>query len=137
MKRFISALTTFALVLAVFATPAHAMPNKFKGCPNVKQGDITYMLYQRCAIVRRTPNQKKVVIPNAIKVKGKTYRVRSVWDHTFELTPKLRVVDLKATALEAIEDPAIFTNHKIKVVAHDVATYKWLKRNHVNVTLQR
>lgn len=134
MKRFASILATITLVFAMFTTPAHAIPAKFKECPSVKQNGITFMLYKRCAIVRKTPNQKRVVIPNTIKVKGKTYCVRSVWDHTFECTPKLRVVDLKAINLEAIEDPAIFTNHKIKVIAHDKMTYKWLKRNHVNVT---
>lgn len=134
MKRFASILVTLVLVLAVFVTPAHAIPAKFKGYPMVKQEGITYMLYKRCAIVRKTPNQKRVTIPNTIKVKGKTYNVRSVWDRTFECTPKLRVVDLKATDLECIEDPAIFTNRKIKVIAHDKMTYKWLKRNHVNVT---
>lgn len=137
MKRFASILATIAIVLVVFATPAHAMPNKFKNCPQAKQNGITYVLYKRCAIVRKTPNQKRIVIPNTIKVKGKVYCVRSVWDHTFECNSKLRVVDLKAKNLECIEDPAIFVNHKIKVVAHDVSTYKWLKRNHVNVTLKR
>lgn len=137
MKRFASIFVVIILVLAVFTTPAHAIPAKFKGCPTVKQNGITFMLYKRCAIVRKTPNQKRVVIPNTIKVKGKTYCVRSVWDHTFEMTPKLRVVDLKATSLECIEDPAIFDNHNIKVIAHDAFTYKWLKRNHVNVTFKR
>lgn len=134
MKRLASILVALVLVLAVFVTPAHAIPAKFKGCLTVKQDGVTYMLYKRCAIVRKTPNQKRVVIPNTIKVKGKTYCVRSVWDHTFECTPKLRVVDLKATNLECIEDPAIFDNRNIKVIAHDKMTYKWLKRNHVNVT---
>lgn len=137
MKRFASIFVVITLVLAVFTTPAHAIPAKFKGCPTVKQNGITFMLYKRSAIVRKTPNQKRVVIPNTIKVKGKTYCVRSVWDHTFEMTPKLRVVDLKATNLECIEDPAIFDNHNIKVIAHDAFTYKWLKRNHVNVTFKR
>lgn len=137
MKRFASIFVVITLVLAVFTTPAHAIPTKFKGCPTVKQNGITFMLYKRCAIVRKTPNKKRVVIPNMIKVKGKTYRVRSVWDHTFEMTSKLRVVDLKATSLECIEDPAIFDNHNIKVIAHDAFTYKWLKRNHVNVTFKR
>lgn len=137
MKRFASIFTTLVLVFAIFTTPAHAIPNKFKGCPNVKQNGITYLLYKRCAIVRRTPNQKTVVIPNKIKVKGKVYTVRNIWDHTFEVTPKLRVVDLRATDLEAIEDPAIFKNRKIKVIAHDVSTYKWLRRGGVNVTLKR
>ena len=134
MKRLASIFVTLVLVLAVFVTPAHAIPAKFKGCPTVKQNGITYMLYKRCAIVRKTPNQKRVVIPNTIKVKGKTYGVRAIWDHTFECTPKLRIVDLRATDLECIEDPAIFENHNIKVIAHDTFTYKWLKRNHVNVT---
>lgn len=137
MKRFASILATIALVLVVFATPAHAMPNKFKNCPQTKQNGITYVLYKRCAIVRKTPNQKQIVIPNAIKIKGKVYCVCSVWDHTFECNSKLRVVDLKAKNLECIEDPAIFKNHEIKVITHDVSTYKWLKRGHVNVTLKR
>lgn len=137
MKRFASILATLALILAIFTTPAHAMPKKFKGCPSVQQNGITYMLYKNCAIVRKTPNRHTVVIPNTIKVNGKTYGVRSVWDHTFEMTPKLRKVDLRAIDLEAIEDPAIFTNHKIKVIAHDRLTFNWLKRNHVNVTYKR
>lgn len=137
MKRFISALTVLVLALTMFATPAHALANKFKGCPNVKKDGITYLLYKRCAIVRKTPNQRKVTIPNSIKVGRKRYYVRAIWDHTFESTPKLRVVNLKATDLECIEDPAIFKNPKIKVIAHDRFTYKWLKRGHVNVTFKR
>lgn len=137
MKRFASILATITLIFAIFTTPAHAMPVKFRNCPTTKQNGITYILYKKCAIVKHTPNRKTVVIPNTIKVKGKKYCVRSVWDRTFEMTPKLRVVDLRATNLECIEDPAIFDNHNIKVIAHDVLTYKWLKNNHVNVTFKR
>lgn len=137
MKRLVSALAALVLTLTMFATPAQAIPNKFKGCLEVKKDGITYLLYKRCAIVRKTPNQRKVTIPNSIKVGHKRYHVRAIWDHTFEMTPKLRVVNLKATDLECIEDPAIFKNHKIKVVAHDQFTYKWLKRSHVNVTFKR
>ena len=133
MKRFATILTTIALILAIFVTPAQAMPNKFKDCPQVKQNGITYLLYKECAIVRKTPNRKIVTIPNKIKVNGKKYVVRAIWDHTFEMTPKLRKINLKATSLECIEDPAIFKSRKIKVVAHDSFTYNWLKRNNVNV----
>jgi hypothetical protein len=136
MKRFASILATFALIFTIFATPAHAISTRFKNCPTTKQNGITYILYKKYAIVKRTPNRKTVVIPNTIKVKGKKYCVSSVWEGTFEKTPKLRVVDLKATNLECIEDPAIFDNHNIKVIAHDALTYKWLKRNHVNVTFK-
>ena len=134
MKRFASIFAILALILTIFTTPAHAMPNKFKNCPTTKQNGITYILYKKCAIVKRTPNRKTVVIPNTIKVKGKKYCVRAIWDNTFERTPKLRVVNLKAKNLECIEDPAIFTNHKIKVITHDKFTYDWLKRGGVNVT---
>jgi hypothetical protein len=44
------------------------------------------------------------------------------------------IIDLRAKYLECIEDPAIFDNHRIKVIAHDNSTYKWLKRSGVNVT---
>lgn len=137
MKRFTSILATFALIFAIFATPAHAIPTRFKNCPTAKKNGITYILYKKYAIVKRTPNRKTVVIPNTIKVKGKKYHVSSVWEGTFEKTPKLRVVNLKATNLECIEDPAIFDNHNIKVIVHDADTYKWLKRGGVNVILKR
>lgn len=133
MKRFARILAILVLALAMFATPAHAMPYKFRHCPQVKKNGITYVLYKRCAIVRKTPNRETVTIPNTIKVKGKRYCVRAIWDHTFEMTPKLKTVNLKAKNLECIEDPAIFENHNIEVITHDVFTRKWLKRSGVNV----
>lgn len=133
MKRFASVLATLALILAIFTTPAHAIPRKFKNCPQVKQDGITYLLYDKCAIVTKTPNRRTITIPHKIRTKGKTYTVRSIWGGTFERNKSLRVVDLRAKYLECIEDPAIFDNHRIKVITHDNGTYKWLKRNGVNV----
>lgn len=133
MKRFASILTTLSLILAIFTTPAHAIPRKFKNCPQVKQDGITYLLYDKCAIVTKTPNRRTITIPHKIKAKGKTYTVRSIWENTFERNKSLRVIDLRAKYLECIEDPAIFDNHRIKVIAHDNSTYKWLKNNDVNV----
>lgn len=133
MKRFASIFATLALILAIFTTPAHAIPRKFKNCPQVKQDGITYLLYDKCAIVTKTPNRYTITIPHKIKAKGKTYTVRSIWEGTFERNKSLRVINLRAKYLECIEDPAIFDNHRIKVNCYDRSTYNWLKRNHVNV----
>lgn len=134
MKRFATILTALAIVFAIFATPAYAMPNKFKNCPQTKQDGITYILYGKLAIVCKTPrNAHTITIPNKISIKGKKYLVRAIWDRTFELNKSLQTVNLKATSLECIEDPAIFTNHKIKVNCYNRFTYNWLKRGGVNV----
>lgn len=131
-------LALAAGALAAFAVPttAEAMPAKFRKCPTVTQNGITYRLYQRYAIVQATPNRKSVTIPNAIKTGGKSYTVSAIWDRTFSRTPKTRRVILKARNLETIEDPAIFRG-KISVTAYDRATYAWLKRGGVKVTLHK
>ena len=95
------------------------------------------MLWKDYAIVTKTPNKKTITIPNKVKTNHKTYIVRNVWDNTLENTLKLKTVHLKAKHLEAIEDPTIFQNHKIKIVAYDRETYRWLKDSNVNVKLAR
>ena len=133
-KRIIPAILALAMAITmIFPARALAIPAKFRNCPSVTKDGVTYLLYKRCAIVRKTPNRKTVTIPRTIRVKGKTYGVRAIWDHTFEMTPKLRTVILKAD-VECIEDPAIFTSHRIKVKTNSKDMYKWLKRGGVNVT---
>lgn len=133
MKRLVNLIVALTFIFTVFTTPAHAMPNKFKNCPRTKQDGITYILYGNGAIVYQTPKRNTITIPNTIKVKNKTYVVKAIWDRTFELNKSLRIVNLKAKNLECIEDPAIFTNHNIKVNVWDKSTYNWLKRGGVNV----
>lgn len=139
MKRFAIIFITLSIVFSIFTTPAEALvvPRKFKKCPQIKQDGITYILYGKCAIVARTPNRKRITIPNTIKHKGKKYLVRAIWDKTFELNNRLRYIDIKATQLECIEDPAIFDNHKIKVTVYDKGTYNWLKCYGSNVMYKR
>jgi len=131
-RQFFAGFAALA-VLAVTPEPAEAMPAKFRKCPKVTQNSITYMLYQRCAIVTKTPNRASVTIPHSIRHNGKTYTVRSIWDHTIEECPKIRRIVLKARDLEAIEDPAIFEDRRILVICYDRSTYAWLRRNRVNV----
>lgn len=134
-RQFLAALAGLAAV-AITPRPAEAMAVKFRKCPTVNQNGITYRLYQRYAIVERTPNRQSVTIPNTIKAGGKTYTVTAIWDKTFSRTPKTQRVILKARNLETIEDPAIFKG-KISVTAYDRTTYKWLKREGVKVTLHK
>lgn len=136
LKRLISFVLAIG-ILTSMATNAYAIPNKFKNCPTTKQNGITYLLWKDYAIVTKTPNKKTITIPNKVKTNHKTYIVRNVWDNTLENAPKLKTVHLKAKHLEAIEDPAIFQSHKIKVIAYDRGTHKWLKANDVNVRLAR
>lgn len=132
-RRAFLSLVVGAIVTAATPEPAEAMPAKFRKCPQVEQNGVRYLLWKRCAIVTKTPNRASVTIPHTIKHDGQTYLVRSIWDHTVEMCPKTRRVILKARSLEAIEDPAIFEDHSIKVVAYDRSTYAWLKRSGVNV----
>ena len=128
-------LAIAAAIIATAAAPAHAeaIPYKFRKCPSVTQNGITYLLYKRCAIVTATPNRRTVTIPHSIKAGGKRYTVRAIWDHTLEMCPKLRRVNLKARDLESIEDPRIFEDRRVLVVAHDKSTSAWLRREGVNV----
>ena len=71
-----------------------------------------------------------------MKAGGKAYTVTAIWDGTFSKCPETRRVILKARNLETIEDPAIFSG-KISVTAYDRATYAWLKRGGVKVTLHK
>ena len=137
MKRFGFVLVLAALLCALIPSQADAMPRKFKNCPTTKQDGITYRLWDRCAIVERTPNRKNITIPNSIRYKNKTYRVTAIWDGTFYHNSALRNLNIKATNLECIEDGAIFKRRYIKVTVHDRGTYNWLKRGGVNVTLKR
>lgn len=134
-RQFLAALAGLAAV-ALTPEPAEAMAYKFRKCPTVTQNGITYRLYQRYAIVQATPNRQSVTIPNAIKAGGKSYTVTAIWDGTFSKCPKTRRVILKARNLETIEDLAIFSG-KISVTAYDRATYMWLKRGGVKVTLHK
>lgn len=136
LKRFISFFLAIGILTST-TTNAYAIPNKFKNCPTTKQHSITYLLWKDYAIVTKTPNKKTITIPNKVKTNHKTYIVRNVWDNTLENATKLKTVHLKAKCLEVIEDPIIFQNHKIKVVAYDRGTFKWLKANNVNVRLAR
>jgi len=131
-------LALAAGALAAFAVPttAEAMAVKFRKCPTITQNGVTYRLYKRYAIVQRTPNRKSVTIPNTVKAGGKAYTVTAIWDRTFSKCPKTQRVILKACNLETIEDPAIFRG-KISVTAYDRATYAWLKRGGVKVTLHK
>lgn len=131
-RQFFAGLAALA-ALAVTPTEAEAMPAKFRKCPNIRQNGITYKLYQRCAIVTKTPNRSSITIPHTIRHAGRTYTVRSIWDHTIEMCPKIRRIVLKARSLEAIEDPAIFEDRRIMVICYDRSTYQWLKRSRVNV----
>lgn len=131
-RQFFAGLAALA-ALALTPEPAEAIPRKFRKCPKVTQNGIEYLLYHRAAIVTRTPNRRSITIPDTIRHDGARYQVRSIWDHTIEMCPKIRRVILKARSLEAIEDPAIFEDHSIKVVAYDRSTYQWLKRSGVNV----
>ena len=134
-RQFLAALAGLAVV-AITPRPAEAMPAKFRKCPTVTQNGVTYRLYKRFAIVQATPNRQSVTIPNTIKTGGKSYTVTAIWDRTFSKCPKTQRVILKARHLETIEDPAIFRG-KISVTAYDRATYAWLKRGGVKVTLHK
>lgn len=131
-RQFFVGLAALA-ALAVTPTEAEATPRKFAKCPKVTQNGIEYLLYKRAAIVTKTPNRASVTIPHSIRHNGKSYIVRSIWDHTIEECPKIRRIVLKARDLEAIEDPAIFEDRRIVVIAYDRSTYTWLKRSRVNV----
>lgn len=135
-RRAFLSLVVGAIVTAATPEPAEATPRKFRKCPTVEQNEVTYRLYKRFAIVQATPNRQSVTIPNTIKTGGKSYTVTAIWDRTFSKCPKTRRVILKARHLETIEDPAIFRG-KISVTAYDRATYAWLKRGGVKVTLHK
>lgn len=132
-RRQFLTLAVGALAAITAPTPAEAIPRKFRKCPKVTQNGIEYLLYHRAAIVTRTPNRRSITIPDTIRHDGARYQVRSIWDHTIEMCPKIRRVILKARSLEAIEDPAIFDSHRIVVICYDRGTYQWLKRSRVNV----
>lgn len=135
-KLFSTAIAIVVAISMLFPVPAHAIPKKFRNCPNIQQDGITYLLYGNSAIVRKVPNKENIVIPNRITYRKKKYVVAAIWDGTFCKATRLRKVDIKAAQLETIEDPAIFENRRIKVVVHDKATYQWLLRGGVNVVLR-
>ena len=127
-KRLIPTILALALAIsALFPTRALAIPNKFKNCPSVTKGNITYLLYRDAAIVTKTKG-KNIVIPVRFKHKGKTYTVRAIWDGALKNNKKLRKIDLRAY-LETCEDDSLFIkdSRKIKIIVHRKSDYTWIR----------
>lgn len=136
MKRATLAIVAALLTLLVALTPvdAHAVPKKWRNAPSVTQSGVTYRYRDKVAVVTKVPNRKEVTIPAFIKVNGKRYQVRAIWDDALWGAKKLRKLTIHAD-LESIEDPAIWDRRpRIKVVATVPGVYSWLKRTGVSVT---
>lgn len=129
-RREFIAVTIGAIVTLATPEPAEAMPRKFAKCPRIKQNGITYLLYQRAAIVTKCPARATVTIPHRIKYAGKAYTVRAIWSEA--TGTQVKRIHIKARKLETIEDPRILRG-KVKAYAYDRNTYKWLKSAGANV----
>lgn len=127
-------ITRRAFVAAAFATvtalaapkEAQAIPRQFRQCPRVKQNGITYLLYQRAAIVTAMPNRQSVTIPDTIRHASRVYTVSAIWDGTASRAPRISRLVIRARSLESIEDPAIWDRRGLTVILSDFATYAWL-----------
>lgn len=79
----------------------------------------------KAAALVKAPNKKNVTIPRTVTYKGRTYKVRAVWDGAIQR--KTRRIDIRTPWLDAIEDDSIFDDARIRVTVHDRATYVWLR----------
>lgn len=127
-KKVILVVLAFALAIsALFPARALAIPTKFRNCPSVTKGNITYMLYRDAAIVRATKG-KNVTIPYSFKHKGRKYIVRAIWDGALRKNRNLRRIDLRAY-LETCEDDSLFVRDKrnIRIIVHRRSDFQWIK----------
>lgn len=128
MRKRLTFVLAFVLAIsALFPARAMAIPAKFRNCPSVTKGNITYMLYRDAAIVRKTTG-KNITIPVRFKHKGKTYTVRAIWDGALSKNRNLRRIDLRAF-LETCEDDSLFIKdaRKIRIIVHRRSDFQWIK----------
>ena len=128
MRKLFSVALAIALAISMlFPSRAEAMAHKFKNCPSVTKGNITYLLYHSTAIVTKSTG-KNIVIPVRFKHKGKTYTVRAIWDGALSRNKSLRRIDLQAY-LECCEDDSLFIKdaRKIRIIVHRRSDYEWIR----------
>ena len=127
MKRIIRVLTIALVIVTILATPAHALPNRWKGTPKFTRAGVTYRVKGHDAVVVKTKG-KRVTIPAEIKYRGKWYEVRALWDGSLKGVKRVTI----HADLETCEDARLW---KIPVKVTRKGMYKWLKRTGANVSL--
>ena len=126
MKRIIRVLTIALVIVTILATPAHALPNRWKGTPKFTRAGVTYRVKDHDAVVVKTKG-KRVTIPAEIKYRGKFYEVRAIWPGALK---GVRSMTIHAD-LECCEDARLW---RIPVKVTRKGMYKWLRRTGANVT---
>lgn len=127
MRKTIGTILTITLLVALTSV-AYAAPRDFtKTC---KRDGITYAVSPKlkAAVVKRMPNRKRVTIPAEVRVGGKWYEVRAVWDSA--IPKRVRTITIHAD-LETIEDGRAW-HVNLRVTRKGM--YKWLKGTGAHVT---
>lgn len=146
IKETVVAMIIGALItLLIAATPAHAMPRKFRNRPTATVAGIAYLSAPRdcdkggtpVAIVTAVPRDaRNLTIPATVRIKGRTHKVTTIWDGTLSRARGLKTVTIKAR-LDAAEDPTLFfrDGRRVRIRATDGSTYNWLRRaGNANIT---
>lgn len=127
MKR-IRILAITLVMVAIFATPAHALPNYWKGTMKFARAGVTYRVKGHDAVVVKTKG-RKVTIPAKVKYHGKTYRVRCIWSDALK---GAKVVTIHGTLRDGCESARIW---KVRVRVTNRSVYEWLRQSGADVTL--
>lgn len=121
-------LAIVLVLMTIFATPAYALPNRWKGTPKFTRAGITYRVKGHDAVVARTRG-KRVTIPAKVTYKGKVYRVRCIWPDALK---GAKVVTIHGSLRDGCESARLW-KVKVRVTNRDV--YKWLHQTGADVTL--
>lgn len=127
MKR-IRILAIALVMVAIFATPAHALTDYWKGTPKFTRAGVTYRVKGHDAVVVKTKG-RKVTIPAKVTYKGKTYRIRCIWDGALK---GAKAVTIHGSLRDGCESARLW-KVKVRVTNRDV--YEWLHRTGATVTL--
>lgn len=128
MKRIIRVLTIALVIVTILATPAHALPNHWKGTPKFTRAGVTYRVKGHDAVVVKTKG-KRVTIPAKVTHKGKTYRVRCIWDGALK---GAKVVTIHGSLRDGCESARLW---KVKVRVTNRGVYEWLHKTGADVSL--
>lgn len=131
-KRVFAILFTVAVALAaVLPSAAYAAPRDFTD--TFKVDAITYAVAPklRAAAVVKMPKRANVTVPAEVRVGGRWYKVRAIWDHSIPKTIKRITIHAD---LETAEDARLW---RVDVRATRRGVYRWLRATGAHVKYLR
>jgi hypothetical protein len=127
VKRVFTIIAFAVALAAVLPSTAHAAPCDFTA--TTTSDGITYAVAPRlrAAAVKRVTSKKAVTIPATVKYRGRTYKVRAIWDGA--IPKQVRRVNLRAV-LDTCEDERLW---HVDVRATNRGVFEWLRATGAHV----